>query len=194
VDVYRTDFENQTVVDWDASARQIRISNLDGQSFANSAQVQVDYELVSKLDVRLAWRYYDVRTQYQTGLLQRALVAQHRAFANVAFEGLWKLKWDATVSVFGPKRLPSTVDNPVGLQRAGQSPIFATLNAQVSRKLVGEWDVYLGGENLLDFRQQDLIVDPTQPFGAYFDSGMVWGPIIGRMIYIGFRYRVTGRS
>ena len=43
VDAYRTDFVNQIVIDRDADAHQIRIYNLNGKSYSNCAQIQVDY-------------------------------------------------------------------------------------------------------------------------------------------------------
>lgn len=29
------------------------------------------------------------------------------------------------------------------------------------------------------------------PFGEYFDSGLIWGPVHGRKIYAGFRFLLT---
>ncbi|MEL6976873.1 MAG: TonB-dependent receptor, partial [Bacteroidota bacterium] len=45
LDFYRTDFENQVVVDWE-NAREVRFSNLEGDSFANSFQAEVNHEIL----------------------------------------------------------------------------------------------------------------------------------------------------
>ena len=77
IDFYRTDFQNQVVVDWE-NPRTVVFSNLEGQSYANSLQIDVNYEVLPKVDLRLAYKFYDVKTQYQNGLLQRPLVARNR--------------------------------------------------------------------------------------------------------------------
>jgi hypothetical protein len=72
------------------------------------------------------------------------------------------------------------------------APAFVNLNAQVSRSF-RRWDIYLGGENLTNFRQNDPIVTPDNPFGSRFDAGSAWGPVVGRVIYFGTRYKLGGR-
>jgi hypothetical protein len=63
------------------------------------------------------------------------------------------------------------------------------MNAQITRSF-RKWDVYLGGENLGDFRQPDPIIGADQPFGPEFDSSLIWGPVYGRMIYAGMRFKI----
>lgn len=190
LDVFRTQFENQVVVDLDNSSQQVSIYNLQGQSFANSAQVQFTYSPIRRLDIKAAYRYYDVQTDYQSGRLQRYLLSPHRAFINAEYKTKSKWAFDVTASWFGPKRLPTTANNPEELQMGNESPSFFVVNTQITKTLSKKWDVYVGAENLLDFRQDRLIVDPTQPFGNNFDASIVWGPVQGRMIYIGARFRL----
>jgi outer membrane receptor for ferrienterochelin and colicins len=100
-----------------------------------------------------------------------------------------KWKADFTWNWNGKKRLPDTSDSPEAFQRAGFSPEFSVLNAQISRGF--RWgNIYLGGENFLNFTQNAPIVDPENPFGANFDASMIWGPIAGRVIYAGIRYKI----
>ncbi len=190
-DFYRTDFVNQVVVDLDQSAREVVYHNLDGKSFANSAQIELDYELFKHFDVRIAYRYYDVKTQYNSGLKQRPMVSKNRAFLNLAYEtqNLWTI--DATVTWIGQKRLPYTGDNPDMYQLADYSPDYFLLNAQVSKKLSSSFEAYVGMENITNFKQSGAIVDPEHPKGQYFDSSMIWGPVFGRMGYVGFRYNLA---
>ncbi|MDX2191345.1 MAG: carboxypeptidase-like regulatory domain-containing protein [Bacteroidota bacterium] len=194
VDYYRTDFVNQVVVDLDQSPQQLNIYNLNGQSYANSFQAEVDYELLKRLDIRLAYRMYDVKTTYHGELLERPFISKHRAFANIAYETKSKWKFDYTINWNGPKRLPNTSSNPTEYQRPSYSPDFFLMNAQISKSFGNPmktwWDVYLGCENLLDFRQQDLIIAANAPYSQYFDASLVWGPIIGRMFYAGARFKL----
>jgi outer membrane receptor for ferrienterochelin and colicins len=50
--------------------------------------------------------------------------------------------------------------------------------------------LYAGSENLLNYRQPNPIVANNDPFGPNFDASMIWGPIEGRRIYMGLRYKI----
>lgn len=190
IDFYRNDFTNQVIVDLE-NARQVTFYNLEGESYSNSLQAEFNVAPVKNLDVRLAYRWFDVKTTYGDKLLQKPLTAENRAFANLAYElSGWKL--DYTVNFVGSKRLPPTDANPEAYRMPAHSPGYVTMNAQVS-KTVGkskafEW--YAGGENLTGYMQQKAIIAADQPFGNYFDASLVWGPVIGRMLYTGFRYKI----
>ncbi len=61
--------------------------------------------------------------------------------------------------------------------------------AQVSKKF--KWfELYIGGENIFNYIIPNAIVDPGDPFGPNFDATMIWGPVNGRVIYGGFRYKI----
>lgn len=64
------------------------------------------------------------------------------------------------------------------------------MNAQVSKRMWKIFDAYLGIENIGNFRQKDLIIAPDAPFSPYFDNSLIWGPVLGRMYYIGFRLKI----
>ena len=190
IDAYRTNFVNQVVVDVDASPQQIQIYNLNGKSFSNSLQVEVNYELIKKMEVRLACRWLDVQTNYNGIMLEKPLTAKHRAFVNWSYETEKKWKFDFTTQWFGSKRLPSTSSNPSDKQIAEKSPSFIQMAAQITKQFGNKWDVYLGAENLTAYTQQQLIVDAKNPFGQYFDASMIWGPVNGRIIYLGMRFKI----
>jgi outer membrane receptor for ferrienterochelin and colicins len=189
LDYYYTDFKNQAVLDFDASARQANFFGLTGKSFSHSAQVQVDYQLMRRLDLRMAYRFLDVQTDYLNGRLARPLISRHRAFINLAYETKNKWKFDYTVQWLGEQRIPNTTENPSGYRLPQYSPAYFLMNAQISRDLK-RWSVYLGVENITNYTLSNPIVAASEPFSPYFDSSMVWGPIFGRMAYAGFRYRV----
>ena len=188
VDFYRNDFTNQVVVDLE-DARQVKFYNLEGKSFSNSFQTEFSFMPMKKFDVRLAYRYFDVKTTFGNTLLQKPFTAKHRGFANLAYDlNGWKL--DYTFNFIGPKRIPSTLANPEAHRLAEYSPSYVTMNAQVS-KTIGKkklLDFYVGGENLTNYFQKNAILAADQPFGNYFDASLVWGPVSGRLIYTGFRY------
>ena len=194
VDFYRTDFQNQVVVDYDKNPQQINFYNLSGRSYSNSAQAELNYELFKRFDIRVAYRFYDVNTTYSDVLLQRPLIAKDRAFINLAYETKSKWKIDYTFNWNGSKRIPNTATNPANYRKNTTSPDYFIMNSQVSKSFGNPkkhwWDVYIGVENILDFRQQDLIIASEAPFNPYFDTSLIWGPVIGRMFYGGFRYKL----
>jgi len=193
VDLHHTRFDQQVVVDYDYSPTQLLFYNLQGASYSTSFQTEVDLKPARRFDVRLAYRWLDVKTQYQTGFFTRPLVARHRVFMNLAYETRSKWMFDYTVSRIGTKRLPITAGNPEGLRFPEQSPAYWIMNGQVTKRFK-RWDVYLGVENLADFRQTQLINAADQPFSPFFDASMIWGPAIERMVYVGFRFRIPNST
>lgn len=190
LDAYRTHFTAQTVADFDAGPQQIRFYNLDGKSYSNSLQAELNYQPVQRLDVRMAYRWLDVKTTYQGHLLEKPFTAKHRAFINLAYETANKWKFDYTVQWLSKKRLPSTLANPVAHRLPEYSPSFFQMAAQVSKAFSSKLELYAGGENLTGFVQSQAIIDAQHPFSNYFDGSMIWGPVYGRMIYAGVRFRL----
>jgi len=191
LDFFRTDFENQVVIDIDNSAREVNFYNLSGRSFSNGFQAEVNYELLRKLELRLAYRLFDVKTDYEVGRLQKPLISKHRGFANLAYE-VRGWKFDYTITYNGPKRIPTTSDNPMQYKMPFTSPSYVLMNAQVTKTFGNKFpiDVYLGGENIGNYYQGKVIIAPNDPFGQYFDASMIWGPVSGRMIYGGLRLKI----
>lgn len=188
VDYYYTNFTNQVVVDMEKPG-EISFYNLDGKSYAHSFQAQLDYEVIHKLDLRLAYRFYDVRTTYGNALKEKPLVAAHRAFMNVGYETKNNWKFDYTFQWVGSKRLPARYHMDNMTLDAGKSPSFIQMNAQISKSWKeGAFEIYAGGENLTGYMQMDMVSSASNPFGQNFDASLIWGPGMGRNFYVGFRY------
>jgi outer membrane receptor protein involved in Fe transport len=188
-DYYYTHYLNQVVTDWEEE-RFVKFYNTTKPSFAHSFQVQLDYELIRKFDVRIAYRFNDVQTTYENTLRQRPLNARHRAFINASYETKSKWSFDYTLQWTGSKRIPSTALNPIGLQFATKSPSFITMNAHINKAIGKGVELYAGGENLLNYMQQTAIIDAPNPFGSYFDGSLIWGPSMGRNVYAGVRWKM----
>jgi len=193
IDVYRTDFTNQLVVDVDNSSQKVLFYNLKGVSFSNTAQIEFGWELYKRLNVKTAYRFVENKSTFSNGMLEKALISKHRSFINLGYETR-KSNWmyDLTVQWFSPKRLPTTAANPVEYKRDATSPAYYNVNAQITYvvKKKNEWNFYIGVENALNFRQPNPIVSSDKPFGNYFDASMVWGSIYGRMLYGGLRFKI----
>ena len=195
IDFYRTDFQNQVVVDYETPT-EINFYNLDGESFANSFQVEFSYTPLERLDLKLAYKYYDVKTQYKSGMLEKPLIPNHRLFANASYEtkpstkgGFWK--FDVTCNWIGKQRFSSTLQSPEVFRLNSHSPTFSTLNAQLTKVLSNQFEMYLGGENITNVRQDNPILSANNPFGANFGSTFIYGPIFGSMYYAGIRFKLN---
>ena len=182
-DYFYTWFQKQVVTDLE-TVGQINLYSLTGKSYAHSFSVQWDQFLTRKIEMRLAYRMVDSRSQFQSAFLQKPFLANHRGFANLSWNAPRKWKLDATLQWTGNKRLPGSVEGVLPVQ----SPDFVTLNGQISKTFPFGLELYLGIENATDFRQKELIISPSNTHAANFDAAMVWGPVIGRMVYGGFRW------
>lgn len=185
VDYYYTDFRNQIVADFE-SAGLVNFYNLSGKSYSHSLNFQLDYELIHKLNLRWAYRYLDVRSTYGSVLKERPLVAKDRAFFNANYETRNKWKLNYTLLWTSTKRLPASQVYP-----EKESPSFFQMNAQLNKSLLSDkLELYVGVENLTDYMQKPLILLADNPKDPGFDASQVWGPVMGRNLYIGFRWQL----
>ncbi len=197
VDFYRTNFVNKLVADFE-DYRYLNFYNLKGKAFANSFQAEVNASPMSRFDLKLAYRWFDVQQTLQNEdgrdvLTPQMMISRHRILFNAGYALPFdKWKFDATVQWNGKKRLVQLGSNE-GLSGSDPlwnwSPSYFNLNAQITRTFP-KWDIYMGGENLNNFRQKDPIFAANDPFGKTFDASMAWGPITGRMLYLGVRYKI----
>lgn len=195
IDFYRTDFKNQVVVDW-GNSKEISFYNLEGESYSNSFQAEFSYNPFSQFNLKLAYKYYDVQTQYKSGKKLTPLIPKNRIFTNVSYEtslnnngGHWK--FDGTFNWLSKQRFPSTEFSDVEYQLSKYSPTLATLNVQVTKVFSPKFEIYFGGENVTNVKQKKPVVSSEDPFGSHFDTTLVYGPIFGSMYYTGLRYKLN---
>lgn len=195
VDFYRTDFQNQVVVDVMQSPQELLFYDLQGKSFANSLQVDFNVELIKHLNVRTAYKYFDISTDYLSGSYQRPLQAKHRFFANLEYETHIKdkgqqWKFDYTFNWLGKQQLPNTATNPEQDRLPNFSPSFGVMNAQITRTFSSTFEMYVGGENIGNYRQSKAVLGSDNPFGPNFDTSIVYAPVFGQMYYAGLRFKI----
>lgn len=208
VDVYRTDFENQLVVDLDSDPtyNTIQFYNLKGKSFANSILVSYTQDLVKGLEARVAYKFNDVRMTYGSALLEMPLMPRHRGLIHLNYTTPKKdWEFNVTLNIIGPQRLPH-LQTPYGddlpeYRFKEYSPTYVRLNAHISKFFKGGWEVYLGGENLTNYTQEQPILGYQDPFGtsttntyAKFDATSVFAPVFGAQIYAGVKYTFEGKE
>ena len=194
-DLYRTDFQNQAVVDVMQSPQQVLFYNLNGKSIANSLQLEFNYEIINHFNLRSAYKFYDVRTDYLSGNYQKPLQAKHRFFGNLEYEThigengkQWK--FDYTFNWIGQQQLPNTASNPVNDRLPEFSPSYSLMNAQITKTFSSTFEIYIGGENIGNYSQQKAILGTDNPFGPTFDASIVYAPVFGQMYYAGLRFKI----
>lgn len=187
VDFFRTDFQNQVIVDLDKNVHQVLFYNLNGKSYSNSLQVDFDYTPFKMFDVKLAYKWYEVKTTYHGELLDKPYVPKHRVMLNLAYStymDIWK--FNITANWLGQSRLPNTMMSPAEYQLPTHSKSYYLFNAQVTKKFE-KFETYLGCENIMNYTQKNAIVASDKPFGTNFDASMIYAPIDGRIVYVGLR-------
>lgn len=190
VDGYRTSFVKQTVVDQDSLPTAVFFYNLNGQSYANVVQAQFSFQPLKQFTVLAAFRYNDVKVTEGNRLVQKALVNQYKALLTLSYATRFdKWKFDLTGQLNGPSRIPDTRKMPAVLQLPEKSPVWFNLLAQITKKF-RNFEIYVGGENLLNVRQDNPIVEYFKPYHTHFDASMAWGPVVGITGYAGIRLTI----
>ena len=188
-DFYQTNFSNQVVVDWE-NPQEISFYNLEGKSIANSFQIEMNQNIIPYFNTRFSYKFYDVSTDYKSGNLAKALQAKHRFFANVSYEtkteesdASWK--FDITYNWIGEQRLPNTNN-----QLPTYSDSYILLNTQITKVFSKKFEMYAGAENITNYKQKNPILGSDNPFGANFDTTIVYAPVFGSNFYAGLRFKI----
>lgn len=191
-DYFRTQFSNAVVVDqeWDSSL--INIYTSDGKSFTDTYQVDFSWTPVERLDIFATFRYTDSemtihRPDGTTARVERPLVSEYKTLLNIQYATRFR-RWvfDVTAQYNGAQRLPSQTGL---LADDSHSPAYPMFYAQVTHK-VGKFDLYVGCENIADYRQEVPILSTDNPYSTAFNSMNVWGPLMGRKFYFGLRFNL----
>lgn len=194
LDFYHTFFENQLVIDRDEAYDQIIFRNLENKSFSNSFQAELTLPVSKTIDIRLAYKYLDVRSEFGGELQQRVMIPKHRGFANIGYQTRNKRwEYDLTCSVIGQARLPQNLLPDGSYTTDNLSEVYPLVSGQITH-VYKKWDFYLGGENILNYRQSNPIIDAQNPFSPTFDATRVWAPIFGANVYLGVRFSIDQKD
>ena len=184
---YYTTFENQTIIDMDSNPYEVHFYNLNGKSFSHSAQIDLRTDFMNGLIITTAYRFNDIQQTIGGILEEKPLISRSKFFANLEYttpNDNWM--FDFTFNLNGGGRIPSTSAFPIEYQMKENYPSYVQLFGQITRRF-DVLEVYLGAENLTNYRQPNPIFAANDPYGKYFNSSYIWGPIMGRKIYAGIR-------
>lgn len=189
---YYTRFSSQAVIDYDSNTSEIHITNLNGKSYSNTFQVDASYPVVKGLELTAAWRINDVKTTYGGKLMEKPLTSRYKGLLTASYKtplGIWQI--DATAQLNGGGRIPPYMylDGDSQPQHPSRFHAYEQLSLQVTRWF-RHFSIYVGGENLTGFHQQQTIVNADNPWSDAFDATMVWGPVHGATFYAGIRVNI----
>ena len=192
LDYFRTELFHSVVVDQERDANNIYIYTTNGKSYTNTYQVDLTWNPVERFDIFATFRYTDskytiTRADGSQQLVERPLVSRFKTLLNIQYATRMR-KWtfDVTAQLNGKSRIPTQTGN---IEDSEYSPIYPMFFAQVTHK-IKMWDIYLGCENIAGFRQKTPILGYADPYSTAFNSSCVWGPLMGRKIYIGVRFNL----
>lgn len=192
---FRTDFQSQLIVDRESSSIHIILSPLSGKSYANSLQMDIRYQPVERLDLLLAYRINDTKQTVGGELKEMPFTSRYKGLINLNYStNLKKWMFDYTVQFNGGGRIPrpdESLQNLVNIP-AGYLEFqpYTVMNAQIT-KYFRYWNIYLGAENITDFMQPNPVEGAATPFSQGFDATNIWGPVVGRKIYLGVRFQLN---
>ena len=214
---YYTVFADGVIADMDRSLHGVTLYNMhdveNAEYFSHNWQVEATMEILRGWTMTAAFRYTDVKQtsfnsavgEYQ--LRDKPLQNKFKGIITTSYQTPLKTwQFDLTAQFNGEGRMPDGFVIPEGSKQ------YHTLaNGQVYHKwypqLLGQvtkffrtWSIYLGAENMTNFTQDSPIVGDrlevkgekhggfVNPHSATYDASMIWAPIHGWKLYLGFRW------
>jgi hypothetical protein len=206
-DYFRTQFTQQMVVDYELGANQIWFYALnDGRSFTDNFQLDFSVDPFERFNITTTFRYTNAMIELQgKGLVEKPMTSRFKGVLNLQYAtNMNKWVFDFTASLNGSCRvydfMKDLKDADGNLLYAnGRTPVYPLLYAQVTRKLRGV-DLYVGAENLTNFKQKPAIIGTRgadgyiNPRVATFDASAIWGPLMGIKAHIGLRFTLWKKA
>jgi len=194
-DYFRTQFAQQMVVDYEMDPTQICFYALNGnRSFTDNYQLDFSVDPIERFNITATFRYTNAKIELAgRGLVEKPMTSRFKGVLNLQYAtNLNKWIFDFTASLNGSCRVYDFMESLTDkdgnlLYKNGRTPVYPLLYAQVTRRFKG-WDVYLGAENLTNFRQKNAIIGASNPRQPSFDASCIWGPLMGIKAHIGFRF------
>lgn len=190
LDLFRTEFQNQIVADFDQRTDAVIIVNLGERTTSDHLMLEATAQLPFGLGLRGSYMLTEAVEIHGGVRKLPPFVSRHRALGVLTMD-MFRERLTATLSAEwrSGQSLPNSELWPAEFRLPGVSPAFTLLNAHLNANL-GRIDVYVGVENLLDFRQSGPILNARNPFDAHFEPTFAWGPVKGREAYAGTRLRI----
>ena len=211
---YYTKFLDGVIADMDRNLHGITLYNMHdvegAQYFSHNWQVEANMEILRGWSMTAAFRYTDVKqTTFNTAanefqLRDKPLQNKFKGIITTSYQTPLKTwQFDLTAQFNGEGRMPDGFVIPEGSNQYTMHngytyhKWYPQLLGQVT-KFFRTWSIYLGAENITNFTQDNPIVGKrmategghqfVDPHSANYDASMIWAPIHGWKMYLGFRW------
>jgi len=182
LEYYYTNFSSQVVADFDSDVHKLHFYNLDGISYSHTFQIDATYPFFEGFSLLGAFRYNDVKYTINGALRDKPLTSRYKGLMTATYKTpleIWQ--FDVTLQINGDGRMPDGF---------GTFDAYPVLNAQILKWF--RWgNVYIGAENITNFKQKDPIIGYDDPWGENFDATMIYGPVDGIMFYAGIKWKLS---
>ena len=188
IDYFKTDFDDKVIIDFEYPGIVQIYNSTDKKSYYQSFQAEIIYS-INRFNMTTAYKNYDVQISYNDGIKSKPLQPSKIFFLNIGYESqnndgkLWK--YDFTLNRVGKQRL---MRNP--RDSTSHTNPHSLINAQVTKVFSEKFELYAGGENLLNYKQENPIIFSEDPSNSFFDASIIHGPIFGASFYAGFRFKI----
>ncbi|MBO7608955.1 MAG: TonB-dependent receptor [Muribaculaceae bacterium] len=204
LDFFHTHFFRSLVATQEPWGNTILLCNSKECNRTSTWQLDFNWTPVERLELLATFRYTHSRLavpvveSHNTGgnplylgnghrTVSRPLMSRFKGLINLQYATRFRIwVFDITGQLNGPARVPG---GKINLEGSYNSPTYCLLFAQVTHK-IGRAEVYAGCENITDYRQLNPIIGADEPFTRQFNSMNVWGPLMGRKFYVGFRWNL----
>ena len=207
--IFRTNFSNKIVPDYDFNPNQIIYDNLNGKSITQGASLNLNILFLNNLRINLGATYIDSFIKKEG----KSVIP----YLTERFQGVWKIQKniyssnliiDVTGSVIGPMKLPLLGElDP----RDSFSPTFNIINIQLTKIWKNSYEFYGGIKNLLDFtpaknsiarsfdpfdknvlfnQNGQAVSTDSNPYALTFDPTYVFASNQGIRLFLGFRWKL----
>lgn len=193
-------FTNKIIGDFESDPNLIVYDNLDGYAVSQGISVNADFVFQFPLKVNVGVSYMEVyrKEKNEDDVVEKFQQLHSPKWSgNYTFSYTLPHRWmiDVTGVWYGAMRLPVLAND----YRPEYSKTYMLANIQVT-KTWNKFEMYGGIKNLLNFRPQNPIMRPFDPFdqtvddpinnpyGYTFDTSYNYAPLQGIRGFVGLRY------
>jgi Ca-activated chloride channel homolog len=179
-----TRFDNKTVTDFYAHKDSILLSNLKGKAQTFAAGLVIDYVPYSLLNIKATYFYEKAMTTMNGKYVAEPLISQHRASLAATyslrqrFHYLGKINLSTAANFYA--NTPYFVRTSANEMRYEMAKPFSLINVGIENIRPKERvSLYLGINNLLNYRQNTPFQNANTPFASNFEGSQIFAPLIG---------------
>jgi outer membrane receptor for ferrienterochelin and colicins len=181
LNLFRTDVRDLIqgeVVGKDEEANRLEYMYVNvGKARTQGIESHIGVQLGLGLSISAGYAYLDAKDIDADEWLP--FRSRHTADWSVRYEHCqWDLDVDLSGELVGSMLTQSVGEDDEGneIVTEGQSPDYTIWNAKISKRMMKNYKIFFGVDNLFDYVQRDWTTD----------TEYIWGPLRGQFVYGGF--------